>query len=58
MISAVAERIDKGESLEGAFARWARNLDALFEKWRRLIEQAFADRCVAPFATAEYERQS
>ncbi len=39
-------------------ARGAHFVDSTpFEKWRPLIEQAFAHRCVAPFVSAEYERR-
>jgi hypothetical protein len=40
MISETAERISRGESLSVAFADWSRDFDALFGKWRRLMEDA------------------
>jgi hypothetical protein len=39
MISEIAERLVGGDSLGAAFAQWGRDLDALFEKWRRLMEE-------------------
>jgi hypothetical protein len=44
IISEIAERVEEGESFAAAFAPWGRNLDALFEKWRRLIGEASAPR--------------
>lgn len=60
MISEIAERVRKGESLMAAFAPWARNLDALFEKWRRLMDEISAQRDASIPGELEpaYERQS
>jgi hypothetical protein len=40
LISDVVERVQSGESIENAFAPWGENIDALFAKWRWLMEEA------------------
>lgn len=39
MISDLAERVIAGESLRAAFLLWERDLDALFDKWKRLMAE-------------------
>jgi hypothetical protein len=60
MISEIAERVLEGESLTAAFAPWGRNLDALFEKWRRLMDEISAQRHASIPGEPEsaHERQS
>jgi hypothetical protein len=44
MISDIADCVQAGESLEGAFAQWRIDIEALFEKWRWLMKMASARR--------------
>jgi hypothetical protein len=47
VISEIAERVKAGERLEAAFAPWNCRLDALFEKWRRLMDETSVRRHAA-----------
>jgi len=58
IVSEIAERLIGGASLGMAFAQWGRDLDALFDKWRWLMEAASAARRAAPPAARKDRRRA
>ncbi len=44
MISEIAERVLAGEAIENACVRWVNDIDSLFAKWLRIIEETSARR--------------